>query len=122
MTRRVLLSALLLVAALAAGVRAEPQLVVADCQVTALAGGRWIVRLRSTAAQAFDVVGDGEVRLHGARATGLVVPPAGEFGAILVTEDERGVVVRLVPPETGWLVTAEQGESASEVRLRVERR
>jgi len=115
----------LLVAALAAGARAEPQLVVADCQVTALEGERWIVRLRSTGPQAFDAAHAGDdvvVRLHAARAGDLVLPPPGAFGTLTLVEDAGGVVVRLTPAHAGLLVTTRQGGSASDVELRVERR
>lgn len=113
----VLLAALLLpVAALA-----EPALVVADCQVRAFEGERFVVRLRSTGPQAFDVLPDGAVRLHGARATGLVVPEAAAFGSVVVAEDDGGVVARVVPSDAGWRVTARQGSSANVVELRVGR-
>lgn len=125
MTRRVFLSSLVLFAVLAAGVRADPGLVLADCQVTTLAGERWIVRLRSTGPQAFDATTDGDdlvVRLHAARAGDLTVPPAGAYGTLTLVEDAGGVAVRLAPADAGLRVTARQGSGASEVELRIERR
>jgi hypothetical protein len=92
--------------------RAEPVLVVADCQVRELDGERWLVRLRSTGAQAFDVSRDGG---------DVVVPEPAAFGALVITEDAGGVVVRVVPSDPGWRVTAGQGGSANEVELRIGR-
>jgi hypothetical protein len=115
---------LLVVLALPAHAGADPALVVADCQVRALEGERWLVRLRSTAAQAFDVSRDGGdvvVRLHGARAGDVVPPAPAAFGAITISEDAGGVVVRVVPSDAGWRVTAEQGGSANEVEVRIGR-
>jgi len=115
---------LLAVLALPLVARAEADLVVADCQVTALEGERWVVRLRSTGAQAFDVVDEGDavvVRLHGARAGDVVMPAPGAYGTLSIDEDESGVVVRVEPSDPGWRVTARQGASPNEVELRIAR-
>jgi len=96
--------------------------VVADVAVVATSGGGSVVRIRSTAPQAFDPVPTGdawryEVVLHGARLAGDVVVGPADFGTIEVREATDGVHVRLGLAGRGTAARARQGNDASIVEL-----
>ena len=117
----VLLSASLVVTT-ALPLRAAP--VVADVQVTSTGPNTWTIRIRSSDAQAFDVLPLPEpsefvVRLHGAvlAETRAPIDPV-PFGTIGVTSGEDGVDVRIVLA-SGYRVEATQGSSPNVVEMRV---
>lgn len=99
---------------------------VADVQVVPLEGDAYVLRVRSSEPQAFDVVPESDpsrftVRLYAARLGDLAPfdPPSGR---LRVTEEREGhVLLRLerIPP--GHRVSARQGTSPTVVELRVGR-
>ncbi|MGQ0735909.1 MAG: hypothetical protein ACT4QD_19920 [Acidobacteriota bacterium] len=103
---------------------AEPT--VADLQVVSSGPDAWVVRIRATEAQAFDVVTSlpttTVVRLHLASLDPDRAPlDPTPFGSVLVTADDHGVDVRLDVLDASYVVKVAQGQSASIVELLVTR-
>lgn len=121
MTFRQLSIAFVLAAALASRAYAAP--VVADVQIVKTADDAWVVRVRSSEAQAFDVVDDDArfvLRLHRATiSASMAAIDAAPFGRVALSQHEEGVDVAL--SRTGFQVVAVQGASPDVVELRVTR-
>jgi hypothetical protein len=101
--------------------------VVADVQVVETGPDAWVVRLRSTEAQAFDEVAQAAparvvVRLHGARISPDLAPMAPlPIGAVRLTEHEAGVDVQIDIAATTVEVRVGQGTSPNVVEVRLTR-
>jgi hypothetical protein len=117
---------LVLVLAVTAGpfARAEGP-VVADVQVVTSGPDTWILRIRSSEPQAFDVLPQESaaryvVRLHGARPTpARAALDATPFGAVRLDANEHGVDVRIDVVDPTYSVRATQGTSPSIVEVRI---
>jgi hypothetical protein len=112
-----------LVAAATFPIQAAP--VVADVQIVQTGDDSWVVHIRSSEGQSFDVVDPGApfvVRLHGASLSSARAPigPV-PFGNLTLSEDARGVELRVTLADASLQVRAAQGESPDVVRLTVTR-
>jgi len=121
-TLRVWFVAAALVAAATLPIQGAP--VVADVQIVQTGDSSWVVRVRASEGQAFDVVEPGTpfvVRLHGATLSPERAPigPV-PFGSLTLAQDAQGVELR-VTLDAGLHVKAAQGESPDVVRLTVSR-
>lgn len=122
MTAR-LLGLLLLLATVA---RADASAVVSDMQVTERGTRQYVLQVRSTEAQPFDVVPSAKrrrltVKLHGARLATIPALGRAPFGrAKLRTARDGGVVLR-VQLRRGWTASVRQGASPNVVDVRIER-
>lgn len=125
--RRLGLGVLLLAAAVTpADATSPPALVVADVQVREVtAEQRFVVHVRSTGAQPFDVVpsapGTVRVRLYGAQLGSRAEPTVVSFGTITLAEEAGGHVLLRIDLAPSYRVQVAQGGSASVVELRIER-
>jgi hypothetical protein len=102
------------------------RLVLADAQVVAAGDAGWVLRLRSSGPQAFDVVPQPNprrlvVRLHGAVLGDLASLGTVPFGTVRIERDRRDVVVRVTLDDSGLRGRAVQGRSADVVEIRIER-
>ena len=120
------LALLLSAAGTPAPAASPPALVVADVQVREVTEERrFVVHVRSTAAQPFDLVpsasGTVRVRLYGAQLGGQVEPTVATFGTITLAEEAGGHVLLRVDLAPAYRCQVAQGGSASVVELRIER-
>jgi hypothetical protein len=112
---------------LAAPALASAAGVVADAQVQALGGDQYVLRLRSSEAQAFDVLPGSPARVIRVRLyhTTLGLPAGTDtaaFGVVTLTEEPAGhVLVRIDLADTHYRVKVGQGGSASVVEIRISR-
>jgi len=103
---------------------ADVRAVIADAGVVALADGSYVVRVRSTAPQAFDVVasegpGAFTVRLYNASRGDMPPLDPAPFGAVRLWEDGFDVLLRL-DLAAGWTrVRARQGDGAGVVEVQI---
>jgi hypothetical protein len=114
----IIAAALVVTASTAAA--ADP--VVADVQIVQADERTWVVRIRASEAQAFDVEPGAPlvVRLHRASLSAERAPiGAVPFGSLTLTQDARGVEVRLTLADTSLQVRTAQGESPDVVLLTV---
>ena len=123
MTMRCLLLACAL--AVASGLPVLADSVVADVQVVTVGDHAWVIRIRTSEAQGFDVLDPGTpfvVRLHGARlaqAMAAVAPAA--FGRVALSEGAGGVDVQVTLANASFQARAAQGPSADLVEIHVAR-
>ncbi len=123
MTLKTWLIAAALVAAAILPIQGAP--VVADVQIVQTGDSSWVVRIRASEGQAFDVVDAGApfvVRLHGATLSPERAPigPV-PFGSLTLAQDAHGVELRVTLADSSLQVKAAQGESSDVVRLTVSR-
>ncbi|HEV7734003.1 MAG TPA: hypothetical protein VGR62_17665 [Candidatus Binatia bacterium] len=123
MTARSLLGILLLIATIA---RAEPTTVVSDLQVSERGTKQYVLQVRSTAAQPFDVVPSGKrrrltVALHGARLGKIPAVGRTPFGRVKLKTGHDGDVVLRLQLRKGWKASVRQGGSPNVVDVRIER-
>lgn len=121
--RMLALATLLLLTAVA---RAEPVAVVSDVQVTERGAKQYVIQVRSTAAQPFDVVPSGKrrrltVALHGARLGKVPAVGRAPFGRVKLKTGHGGDVVLRVQLRKGWKASVRQGGSPNVVDVRIER-
>jgi hypothetical protein len=125
--RRWLLVVLLGLGAESAMAAPPPMLVIADVQVREVAAGqRYLVQVRSSAPQSFDVLpgspGIVLVRLHGARLGSAGDVEAADFGTLTLQDEAGGsVLLRIELADTSYRVTVGQGGNPSTVEIRVSR-
>ena len=122
-TLKTWLVAAALVAAATLPIQGAP--VIADVQIVQTGDSSWVVRVRASEGQAFDVVEAGTpfvVRLHGATLSAERAPlgPV-PFGSLTLAQDAQGVELRVTLADSSLQVHASQGESPDVVRLTVTR-
>jgi hypothetical protein len=105
---------------------AAPALVLADVQVRELTADRqYLVHVRSTGAQAFDVLpaaaGVVRVRLHGAQLGAIADLVPADFGSITLREEPAAVLLRVELADPAYTVRVTQGGNPSVVELRIAR-
>jgi hypothetical protein len=103
-----------------------PALVVADVQVREVAvDQRYLVHIRSSAPQPFDVLPGGpsvvRVRLHGARLGNVGSVETAVFGTLSLQEEAGSVLLRIDLAGADYRVSVGQGGNASTVEIRVSR-
>jgi hypothetical protein len=102
-------------------------LMVSDVQITTLDADHWLVRVRSSGPQAFDVQPPGRdpskvvVRLHGARIGSLAPVGSIPFGSVSLQTDHGDVLLRVNLASRSYRWKATQGPSPNLVELRVSR-
>ncbi len=114
---------LLLLAVMA---RAEPIAVVSDVQVSERGAKQYVLQVRSTAPQPFDVVPGGKrrrltVALHAARLGDVPKVGRAPFGRIRLRTGHGGDVVLRIQLRKGWRASVRQGGSPNVVDVRIER-
>ena len=100
--------------------------VVADVQVRPVAGGEFVLRLQSTASQAFDVLpaprGQFALRLYQARLGALPRMVETPFGRAVLAEERAGnVVLHLTLTDPAVRLRAVQGANPNVVEIRASR-
>jgi hypothetical protein len=110
---------------LGVGTSSSEEAVVADLQVVALEGDRFVVRLRASRPLAFDVLAPPGparviVRLHGARLrqTAIEVTP---FATVTLAEDGDGLFLGLDLVDPGYRTRVIQGDNPGVVEVHVTR-
>jgi hypothetical protein len=101
--------------------------VVADVQIQSLGREQYVVRVRSTAPQAFDVLSGGgttrlAVRLYRAQLGTIATNETAEFGVVSLAEETAGhVLVRIDLADTRYRIRVTQGSNPNVVEIRISR-
>jgi hypothetical protein len=109
-----------------AALRADTAPVIADVQVRQVGPAQWVVLVRATAEQAFDVrpaaPGRVTVRLYRVAIGATAAPAATEFGGLgLVAEPGGHALLRIELADPTYRVRVAQGSGPGQVEVRVGR-